>query len=132
MCDEKEVQDSSRIWISYREFGCAYTAEFEGEVAGMTNLYLSPFTKLKKQCLFSIIVSEDFRNKGLGGAMLDHLIDEAKNTHGIELLHLEVYDENPAKRLYERKGFVKYGEHPNFLKEPDGYRAKILMQKKLV
>ena len=131
MCNEKEVEDSSRIWISYRQFGCAYTGEYDGEVCGMTNLYLSPFTKAKKQTLFSIIISEEFRNKGIGGEMIDHLIDVAQNEHGIELLHLEVYEDNPAKRLYERKGFVKYGEHPNFLKEPDGFRSKILMQKKL-
>ena len=55
----------------------------------------------------------------------------AKEEFHIELLHLEVYEGNPAIRLYERFGFVKYGEHPHFIKEEGRYLSKILMQKLL-
>ena len=132
MCDQREVDDAAKVWIGYREHNSAYTALYDGEVVGMTNVYVSPFGKLKKQSLFSIIVDEKMRGQGIGGMLLDHLEEAAKDDHGIELLHLEVYEDNPAKRLYERKGFVEYGKHPNFLREPDGFRTKILMQKMLV
>ena len=57
---------------------------------------------------------------------------EAKNTFGIRLLHLEVYEGNPAANLYYRLGFRKYGEHKKFLKEANGsYGTKILMQMEL-
>lgn len=129
MSDEKEIQDAAKVWISYHAYKCCYTAEKNGIICGMTNLYVSPFSKAKKQALFSIIVSEKFRNQGIGSHLIDHLEDVGKNDHGIDLLHLEVYETNPAKRLYERKGFQEYGRHPEFLMEPDGYKTKILMQK---
>ena len=131
MSDEREIGDAAKVWISYHEFKCCYTAEKDGVICGMTNLYVSPFGKSKKQALFSIIVSEKYRGQGIGSHLIDHLHDVGKNDHGIELLHLEVYENNPAKRLYERKGFEVYGSHPQFLMEPDGYRSKILMQKRL-
>ncbi|MDN3505228.1 MAG: GNAT family N-acetyltransferase [Rhabdochlamydiaceae bacterium] len=131
MCELKEVEDAAKVSVSYRDSNAAFTAEYDGEICGNTILYISPFTKNKRQCLFMIIVGEKFRNKGIGSMMLDHLFEVAKNEHNINLLHLEVYEDNPARKLYERKGFEQYGVHPKFLKEPDGFRDKILMQKKL-
>ncbi|MCF7806316.1 MAG: GNAT family N-acetyltransferase [Simkaniaceae bacterium] len=131
MCDHREVEDAARITISYRDVGSVYTAEYEGKICGFVILYVSPFSKLKHQSLFMIIVSEKFRNLGIGSYMLDYLEKVAKEDHQIEMIHLEVYEDNPARRLYSRKGYVEYGRHPKFLKESDGYRDKILMQKKL-
>ena len=55
----------------------------------------------------------------------------AKNKFHIEVLHLEVYEGNPAKKLYDRLGFVQFGCHDHFIKEEQGYLQKIFMQKQL-
>lgn len=131
MCDQREVEDAVRISMSYIDYQSAYTAEYQGQICGNMVLYLSPFSKTKHQSLFMIVISEAFRNRNIGTHMLEYLCKAAYEDHGIELLHLEVYEDNPARRLYERNGFVEYGRHPHFLKGPDGFRTKILMQKNL-
>lgn len=130
MFDEREVDDAVRIWVSYSKLNACFTAEWDGEPCGMANYYLQPYKKLAHQCLFAIIVSEKHRNKGVGTALMQELIDRAK-THKLEMLHLEVYDGNPAIHLYERMGFVKYGVEPRFIKERGEYISKIMMQRVL-
>jgi putative acetyltransferase len=129
---EKEVDDSVRIWMEFVAKGCGITALWDGQVCGMTVLYEQTFQKLAHTCLLSIIVSQEYRNRGIGTALLEELEKLAKNTFHIEILHLEVYEGNPAKKLYERMGFTPFGRHASFAKESDGsYRAKIFMQKNL-
>ncbi|MES2199882.1 MAG: GNAT family N-acetyltransferase [Chlamydiota bacterium] len=129
---EKEIDDAIRIWMEYAARQNGLTALWNGVPCGMAVLYIQPFEKLAHTCLFSIIVSPEHRNLGIGTALLQDLIELAKNTFNIEILHLEVYEGNPAQRLYERLGFVSFGNHTSFTKESDGvYRGKISMQKKL-
>jgi ribosomal protein S18 acetylase RimI-like enzyme len=132
MDGEKEVDDSVRIWMDYAVKDQGLTAEWNGVPCGMVVIYLQPFKKLKHTCLLSIIVAEKYRNKGIGKELLEGIMKLAKETYQIEILHLEVYEGNPAKRLYERMGFVSFGLHKHFTKELDGkYRSKVFMQKYL-
>jgi len=131
MIDQREIEDAVRIWMSYTKLHAGITAEVEGAPCGMANLYIQPFKKISHQCLFSIIVSEKMRGKGIGAQLIAHLKKMAKEEFRIEVLHLEVYAGNPAMRLYERSGFKEYGRHPEFLKEQGTYIDKILMQQEL-
>ncbi|GAB4186349.1 MAG: GNAT family N-acetyltransferase [Simkaniaceae bacterium] len=131
MFNYQEVEDAAKSWISYRHKGSCITVEYDKKPCGISNLYIQPFQRLKHQCLFAIIISQKYRGKGLGSLLLDEMQKLAKETFQIKLLHLEVYEDNPAVRLYKRHGFEIYGRHERFLKEPDGYRTKILMQKYL-
>jgi ribosomal protein S18 acetylase RimI-like enzyme len=97
----------------------------------MSTLYIQPFKKLVHTCLFSIIVSEKHRNLGVGTALLEDLMVLAKEKFQIEILHLEVYEGNPAKRLYDRLGFKEFGCQKHFIKDQGEYIAKIFMQKYL-
>lgn len=126
-----EVEDAVRICMGYVKLGAMYTAVYEGVPVGTANLYINTFSKIKHQSLFAITVRRDMRGQGVGTKLLDHLIKMAKTRFQIKLLHLEVYQDNPAIRMYKRFGFVEYGVHKNFLKEPDGFRDKILMQLRL-
>ncbi len=131
--DLREIEDAARIWMSYSSQKGVLTALWNGEPCGIATLYLHPFRKLAHQALFAIIVDEAFRGKGVGKRLLLDLEKLAKERFSIELLHLEVYDGNPAVRLYERLGFVQYGHQKRFIKEPDGrYLGKIMMQKPLL
>ena len=133
MIDEREVDDAVRLWIEYAKKGGSITALYKKKPCGSANLYIQNIEKLKHQCLFVIVVDEKYRGQGVGTILMKRLEKRAKEKFGIELMHLEVYAENPAIRLYKRLGFVEYGNHTEYLKEPNGKRYdKILMQKSLV
>lgn len=131
MIDGREVEDAVRIWVGYARIEAGLTAEWNGEPCGMANLYIQPYEKLKHTCLLSIIVREDMRGKGVGRALLTRLMQHAKEKFGIEVLHLEVYEGNPAKKLYERLGFKAFGSQAHFIKENGKYMGKTFMQKVL-
>lgn len=131
MINEREIEDAVKIWIGYTKIKSNLTAVYNGTPCGMAILYIQPFQKLAHTCLLAIIVDKDLRGKGIGALLLDELTKLAKKQFHIETLHLEVYEENPAKRLYERAGFTEFGYMAHFLKEEGRYRGKCFMQKKL-
>ena len=129
MSNLKEVQDATKIWQAYARKNASFTVEVNGKPAGMAIVYVNPFEKLKYQSLFAIVVGKEYRGKGVGSLLLKYIMKQARDTFGIKLFHLEVYEGNPAYRLYLRHGFVEYGRHERFLKKADGtYDAKIHMQ----
>lgn len=131
MTDAKEIEDAVKIWLGYSKFQACFTAYVDGIPVGMSTLYLQTYQKFAHQCLFAIIVDENYRNRGIGKALLEHMMKAAKDQFKIEVLHLEVYEGNPAKRLYERMGFTEFGRQPKFIKMDGEYLDKIMMQKDL-
>ena len=130
MCDDVEIDDAVSRWIGFARYKCSLTATINGEPAGLVTLYLQPYRKLAHQCEFGIIVGTGHRGKGLGGHLIKNAIHLAKNYFRIELLHLQVYAENPAMRLYSRWGFKEFGRQTHWIKEaPDDYRARVFMER---
>lgn len=131
MFDAREIEDATRIWVGYSKIEAGLTAEWDNEPCGMANLYIQPYKKLAHTCLFSIIVKNGMRGKGVGRALIEQLKKHAKEKFKIEILHLEVYDGNPASHLYERTGFKEFGRQSRFIKEDGKYVAKVFMQQEL-
>ena len=131
MCDEKEVIDSVKHWISFYRHKSSITALHKGEPVGIATLCLMPYKKLAHQCLISIIVTEKMRNKGVGTKLMNNLIHLAKEYFGLEVLYLEVYQGNPAVSLYSRFGFQEVGEQKRFMKEKGRYVSKVIMERVL-
>ena len=131
LANAREIEDAVQIWMSYRKHRSVLTALWNDIPCGSANLYIQPYKKLAHQCLFAILVAESFRGKGVGTILLESLMELAQREFRIELLHLEVYEGNPAIRLYKKLGFEEYGAHAHFIKEEGKYLSKILMQKKL-
>lgn len=132
LSDRREIEDAARLWISYSKYNAALTALWNGKPCGLATLYLPVFRKISHQCLFAIIVADEYRGKGVGKKLLTDLAELAKERFKIELLHLEVYDGNPAIHLYKKLGFVEYGYQRRFVKERENhYLGKIMMQKRL-
>ncbi|KPK33547.1 MAG: hypothetical protein AMS24_00710 [Chlamydiae bacterium SM23_39] len=131
MSDRREVEHASTIWMSYINKEAVYTAEHNNEPCGCCLLYVSNIKKFAHQALFAIIVAKEHRGKGIGTALIKKLIDVAKDEFKIEILHLEVYEGNPAISLYKRMGFERYGIHKKFIKDKDRYFDKIMMQRSL-
>jgi ribosomal protein S18 acetylase RimI-like enzyme len=62
-----------------------------------------------------LAVESDFQGKGLGGRMLDQLIETARTT-GIEQLTLDARGDNRAAHaLWRSRGFVEYGRIADFV-----------------
>lgn len=129
MSTPKEIEDAANVWISFADLSSSLTALYDGIPCGNVALCASPYEKTKHQSLISIVVDKEYRGKGVGQKLMEAIEDLARNKFHMKYLHLEVYDGNPAIRLYERCGFVRYGVHPKFIREKFGYKAKILMQK---
>ncbi|WP_312890818.1 GNAT family N-acetyltransferase [Paenibacillus endophyticus] len=82
------------------------------------------YTILDKRIYLSrMIVKEEHRNLGIGGIIIDYLIDYAKQL-GYQEIALGVDTDNlNAKHLYEKKGFInvlfigedEYGEYVKLL-----------------
>lgn len=132
MDDVIEVEDAVGRWIGFCRYRCSLTATINGEPCGMATLYLQPYRKLAHQCEFGIIVSNKYRNQGIGSDLIKNLIHLGKSYFKIELLHLQVYAQNPAIRLYERFGFKEFGRQNEWIKERDNtYVPRIFMEKQI-
>jgi putative acetyltransferase len=86
-------------------------AEIDEQVVGNVGLHL--MTRRRAHCAgLGMAVREEFRGRGVGSALLDAIIDLADNWYNIVRLELQVYTDNePAVRLYARRGFVIEGTH---------------------
>jgi ribosomal protein S18 acetylase RimI-like enzyme len=90
--------DLGRAWLIERDDGVVigyaivtwgYDFEFGGRDAYLTELW----------------IDSELRGQGAGAAALAELVTEMKR-HAVGALHLLVRPDNPARRLYERAGFV--------------------------
>jgi ribosomal protein S18 acetylase RimI-like enzyme len=81
------TKDDASIGYAIVTFG--FDLEFAGRDAWMTELW----------------VDEAHRRTGAGAAAIELLIPELR-VRDVGALHLQVRPENPARRLYERTGFV--------------------------
>ena len=85
----------------------AVTAEVDGHFAGL-ELWM-PERAGAGATLVTIHVHPDFRGGGLGAQLLRRFRQDARAAGHARLL-LGVHRENPARRLYERAGFVPAGQ----------------------
>jgi ribosomal protein S18 acetylase RimI-like enzyme len=80
--------------------------EVDGEPAG--RLYVSRGLEAGEVRIIDIALIERFRGQGIGTYVLDGLLREADAAGARASIHVEV--DNPARRLYERLGFVAAAE----------------------
>jgi RimJ/RimL family protein N-acetyltransferase len=78
-----------------------------------------------------ISILPEYRNLGLGTAMMQYLIEWAQGDTVLEKLTLGVYTDNfPAIKLYQKLGFQEEGRQSREMKNADGsYKDLILMSK---
>lgn len=94
----------------YSFFGC-----FEGErLLG----YGGMLTVLDEADVTNVAVLPEARRQGIGRALVEALIEEAK-ARDLVCLHLEVREGNEgARRLYEALGFVTDGRRKGYYRQP--------------
>ena len=87
-----------------------YIAYHEEAPVGIVTCFIgfSTFTASKTFKIHDVAVHPEARGMGVGTKLLNKVKDEAEEM-GCSKVTLEVREDNPAKRLYEREGF-EYGE----------------------
>jgi len=124
-----EVEDAVRRWISFSRIRASLTVEMNGRPVGIGTLYIQNYKRIMHQTEFGIIVGEGHRGHGIGSYLLSSLLKLAKKQFRIELIHLQVYHDNPAIPFYERFGFVEFGRQTHWIKDGDQYLGRIFMER---
>lgn len=89
-------------------------AEDNGLIAG----YVGSQSVLDAADMMNLAVSPDYRQQGIGQALVNELTQHLKQNKVIALL-LEVRASNhPAISLYEKLGFVQVGRRPKYYHNP--------------
>lgn len=88
-------------------------AEVDGEVVGQIGLYTHPDSPRRAHAAsIGMGVRDDWRGRGIGGALLAAAIDLAEKWLQVTRIEIEVYSDNAAAiALYEKHGFVREGLH---------------------
>jgi RimJ/RimL family protein N-acetyltransferase len=129
MQDEIEIDDAVMRWIAFYRYKCSLTILKDEIPCGLATLYLQPYLKLAHQCEFGIIIGKKYRNEGIGSCLMGCIMHLAKEKFKIELLHLQVYAENPAINLYTRFGFKEFGRQNHWIRESDRYVGRVFMER---
>ena len=85
--------------------------------------YISANSVVDEGDVVKIVVAKQYRQLGIGSALVMDILSRLK-TKGVETVFLEVRKTNiPAKKLYEKTGFVKISERQKYYS--DGEDADI-------
>ncbi len=91
-----------------------FTATENGEVIG----YIGMNVVIDEGYIFNAAVSRNYRNQGVGSALINELVTYGKKNN-LCFLTLEVRASNEnARSLYSKFGFIKVGERKDYYKEP--------------
>ena len=113
--------EAAMLEHKHKEVGTViYLAHREGKLMGVGSLDGMPRRMSHRSELGLTVLRQEW-NKGVGSALMNQLLNYAKN-NGIELIYLETAEENQrAIHLYEKYGFSKVGHWPGFFKLGDRY-----------
>jgi ribosomal protein S18 acetylase RimI-like enzyme len=100
-----------------------YGAFKDGVLIGMVTLIPEGKEKLKhKATIFAMYVTPGHRGNGIGKALLEAAISQAREIEGIKKINLGVVSINRrAKELYVKSGFNTYGVEEKALKIKNVY-----------
>lgn len=105
-----------------------FIAEVDGKLVGKIDFKNGNNEKISHQGAIAMIILPEYRNYGIGRALLETLINWAKNNSKIEKVCLEVMEDNlGAIKLYKNLGFFEEGRKAKGVKLESGYQDLILM-----
>lgn len=109
----RDVVAHSRMY-----FACVCEDAAEDRGAGRVLGYVVAWFAGGQGEIANLAVDPELRGHGIGSALLDAALDEAKK-QGTEEVFLEVRDSNlRARQLYESRGFVEVGRRRRYYRHP--------------
>lgn len=104
----------------------------QGAVAALASLAGSKRERTGHTAELTTLVGKENWGQGVGGAMMQALLDWARATHTLRVIHLGVRADNRiAIRLYRRFGFVETGRLKNFYCMGEDFCDKLIMSLEL-
>jgi len=90
--------------------GLTIVTQVNGKTVGMAYLVPGKYEKNRHVGFLGICILKGFRRMGIGTAMMNHLIEWARNQGDLEKISLTVFSTNkPAINLYRKLGFETEG-----------------------
>ncbi len=128
---EEEAAKPREALLQVLETNAIFGGFMADALVGVAALVQQPKEKERhKGLLWGMYVAESARGSGLGGALVDAVLEAARGR--VLQVHLDVGDYNmPARRLYESRGFVACGVTPRSLKLGERYLDEIAMVRRL-
>ena len=103
-------------------------AEHDNEIIGNIDLTGHQRKAMEHTAVIGMGMIAPWRNTGLGTAMMEAIIDWAKQNSILELIWLQVYTENVlGLGLYKKMGFTENGIIKNFFKHNEKYFDNLTM-----
>jgi putative acetyltransferase len=103
-------------------------AEADGRIVGLGGLHGHENPRLAHQRELGMTVAAAAQGMGVGGALLEALVDLGERWLGLSRIELTVYDDNErALRLYRRAGFVEEGRKRAYALRDGGYADVLVM-----
>lgn len=128
VAEEKEIDDAAQCWVGFSRYQSSLTATVEGVPCGIGTLFLMPYKKVSHHSLFKLVVDPKHQRHGIGRSLLKNLKHLAKTYFHLELLHIEVFEENPFIHLLKEFDFQEFARQEKFVKDEERYLARILYQ----
>jgi putative acetyltransferase len=75
-----------------------------------------------------MVVDPRYQRKGIGRDLLKNLKHLAKSYFRLELMHIEVFEDNPFIHLLEEFDFKEFARQERFIKDGGKYSARILYE----
>ena len=131
-CTDTPAQEAAYLDnINRSENSLMIVCEMDGEIAGNCQIVFSDKMKTRHRATVMIGIRQKYWSIGIGTAMFEEMIRiaEGRQVWQLELEYLEGNER--ARRLYEKMGFVQYGERPDAIRLKGGtMRKEILMMRK--
>ncbi|XZF15029.1 N-acetyltransferase family protein [Chitinophagaceae bacterium MMS25-I14] len=96
-------------------------AEYNNEVIGLLNFSVGLKKKNAHAGEFGVSVHPDYQGMGIGRALIETLLEWAKENPLVEKVYLQVFSTNHrAINLYKDLGFIEEGRFIKAVKQPSG------------
>ena len=95
--------------------------EADGEIVGSCNVSFMNRNRTRHRANLGIVLRKAYWNRGIGTAMMQALIGEARKREGVVQVELQYIEGNSrARALYEKMGFRITGILPDAIQLKDG------------
>jgi len=128
------IKEKEELIKSFLEKGNSLLliAEYENQIIGNIDLAGSSRKAMEHTAMIGMGMNKEWRNTGLGTALLAAIIDWAKANPILETIWLQVYTENTlGLSLYKKMGFEENGIIKDFFKHDDKYFDNLTMTLKV-
>jgi RimJ/RimL family protein N-acetyltransferase len=129
--EDEEKWLASQIERRKAGLGFLYWAIYNGKIVGSVDVNRGSSVRNYHVGTIGIMVDKNFRGEGLGKFLLQFVVSQAK-TEGMRLVRLGVFSDNEiARNLYNKMGFIEYGVLPDGLYRKGKFSDYISMYKRV-